>query len=73
MDCGVTCLLKQLLCGMDMGNWHHNETRNIKTRELSLHVCGQILEDLLFLRESERPNLIQKTHKEEAQGIISAD
>ena len=45
----------------------------LKTWALSLHECGQILEDLSILRESEGLNFIQKTHKEEAQGRISAD
>ena len=45
----------------------------LKTWALSLHVCGQLLEDLSILRECERPNFIQRAHKEEAQGRISAD
>ena len=41
----------------------------LKSWALSLHVCGQILEDLSILRESERPNFIQKnSHRR-----ISAD
>jgi len=45
----------------------------LKTWALSLHVCGQILEDFSILRENEKPNFIQRTHKEEAKGRISAD
>ena len=45
----------------------------LKTWALSLHVCGQILEDLSTLRENERTSCIKTTHKEEAKARISAD
>ena len=38
-----------------------------------MYVANLQLEDLSILRESERPNFIQRAHKEEAQGRISAD
>ena len=45
----------------------------LKTWALSLHVCGQLLEDLSTLRENERQSNIQTSHKEEANARILAD
>ncbi len=45
----------------------------LKTWALSLHVCGQLLDDLSTLRDNERSSSTQATHKEEAKARISAD
>ena len=39
---------------------------------LSLHVCGQLVEDVSNMRESDRSSNIQLTHKE-AKARINAD
>lgn len=57
---------------MDIGNLI-GITLKPETWALSLHVCGQLVEDISTLRDRDRSSSIQTTHKEEAKARISAN